>query len=715
MDRFSTGFPPEHAFSVGFWPEKHGPRPLIPREEWHEAIEEMNRFAAEEVEWWKGESAVVRLMVELPFWLMIPDCEVSVAHDRATIAAAVRGDYIEVSDGPLCLDSHANVVYIGANEDLKPGKEPPPIVAKTQAPVYRPMKTVVLFRPNALKDALVAWSERGSVTTDDTRRIRRINRVIGYFRSLAYAHIPFLNRLITSYRSTSLDPFAFEVSEWDVPVWYAENDGTLVWIGLMPYWDSDSYPVVRHMHTGERSPFFSTSPEAVQTEVNRDVPPGKLELLDALSLSYRGRFGDAVRSAVTAIEVALEAQLVSLLKKKGYTDEQVQRRLNETRKSFYDRLADYEKLSQKRLPGPMVSWIPYINGVRLRSELDWVRKLRHDVVHEGIRVDVFSRGSMLRAIETMTWLFQWLSWGDLYDPKDNRNYVFYSTIRGQIRYPFVYTDSGVVVLPDQHDTSATKSAEGLLLEQYLSTLRGEKQDIELFTSMSCEFLHLTCEDAPPESAHDPTPRERYHIIHNGRQATAFCLEFDGLIDRAAVGAVALRSLAHMRLRGHDWTTLCIVHHQRHLPAELREIEQAIPEDVTRVAAESGITVITALDLQSLVRGVGEYQWDAEQVKDLLFLPGRQGLLPPGYHWIGAYVRFYERHCVMSVQVDQGQSVKVGDTLGIRLPSRYHEERIESLQVEHEPVPAATGPCKVGIKTGLRKAELRAGQSVFVRT
>ena len=69
---------------------------------------------------------------------------------------------------------------------------------------------------------------------------------------------------------------------------------------------------------------------------------------------------------------------------------------------------------------------------------------------------------------------------------------------------------------------------------------------------------------------------------------------------------------------------------------------------------------------------------------------------------------------MSIQLADRETVKVGDTLGIRLGQRFYEEQIESLQFEHKSVQAATGPCKVGIKTKLRKADLDAGQPVYVR-
>jgi hypothetical protein len=680
---------------------------------------------------WDSPRVPIRLTVELPFWLLIPDCELFLSHDRALISAAIKGNYVEVLEGPFYQESRANVVYVGPGIDSG-SKELPRSVARTAKPIIRHMKTVVEIKADALADVLQAWQELAAAPREEPNKycyaIRRRNEAHSYLYSLALAHIPFLNHLITSYRSASYDPCAFEVSEWDVPVWYAEHDGTLVRIGLMPYWDNDRYPELGAFGKADRSKVYATSIEAVQAQANQPVAAGKLELLDALSLAYRGRFGEAVRSAVTAIEVALEGQLSKLLEEKGCSDEQIQRRLAETRNSFQDRLADYEKVSQRRLPGPMVSILPWINGVRLESELWWVRYLRHDVVHRGIRIDISSAGLMQRAMETMTWLFRWLSLEDRHVHATKDSFTWFNAMHGMSLFPVEYGVSGVTVLrfpPHKIDSSVPIVTGGLVMEQYLKTISNPTDDIEttsekagdidLFAKMSLTRLGVKGEDAPPQVAEDPILRERYHISHNGRQALVFCLAFDGLIDAATMGAVAARSLAHMRLRGPVWSTLCIIHHQRHLPTELREVENAIPDHVTRTAIECGITLITAPDLCFLVQGMIEHNWNQEAIRDLLFLPGRQGSLPPEYRRIGTYRRFFDKHSAMSVQLADGETVKVGDIIAIRLAARYHEERIESLEVDRNAVATATGPCKVGIRTNLRKSDLHEGQHVFIRT
>ena len=193
-----------------------------------------------------------------------------------------------------------------------------------------------------------------------------------------------------------------------------------------------------------------------------------------------------------------------------------------------------------------------------------------------------------------------------------------------------------------------KSSDQLIFEQYVATITDYPCDVELFTKMSLTNLHIDGADAPPQIADDPLPRETFHVCHNGLKSLVFCLECDGLIDATTVSHAAARVLAHIRSAGSEWRGLCIIHHQRHLPPELRETEKAISEDVNRIANECGLTLVTASDLCLLLIGAAVYKWDIGEVQDILFLPGRQGSSPPAYKKIGSYEHFYDRQSVMSV-------------------------------------------------------------------
>ncbi|NQT11476.1 MAG: hypothetical protein HQ582_01925 [Planctomycetes bacterium] len=698
------------AFALGFGADNGVP--LIPREG---LPEEISAMAAEESDFWKGRSIPIQLMVELPFWLMIPDCEISIAHGGATVRVRIRGKYMAVSDGPLFYDSHRNVVFIGPNDDLKAGEELPPVVARTEAAIYRPMKTVVVFRPEVMEDAVVALQEPVSATQQELREVRRVNRAAQYLQSLAYAHVPLLNRLITDYRLASRDPCAFQVSQWNVPVWFAEYNDKLVRVCLMPYSDNDWYPALRRLKGGERPPFYAASPHVVGVQTGADVAPGTLEILDARSLMYRGHVADAVRSAVTAIEVALEGQIAKLLTHNGWTEQQIQSRLEETWNDFDERVADYERISGTRIPGPVLSCLPHINGIRLKSELSCVRRLRHKIVHEGLRVNSHSRGAMVRAIETMTWLFHWLSWEEGKAQEKSRSYVFFEMMRGMgiPRYSVTYRDSGVVVLPDGHRDEQATTDDELIRLQYLATIESNEADIELFTLMSFAYLGIDAEDAPAP-VDDAVVHERYHINHKEHNAIVFCFECDGLFEPSTIEAVASRLRECGRHHEGICSALCIINHQKNRPIGRREVEGAIPDEVNQIATRFAITLITAQDLRFLVQGTMEYGWDIDRIKNLMFVPGRQGKVPPAYRRVGACVHFYGRRSVMSVELEARETAETGKILGLRLAAGYHEEPIESLQVEHRTVPAATGPCRVGIKTNLRRSDVAIGQAVFIR-
>lgn len=708
---FDTGGP-MHSVAVGIGLDNGEPLHIIPREDWPREIAAM---AAEESEFWKGKLVSIRLTVELPFWLTIPDCEILLAHDRSTVPASIRGQYMAVSDGPLFYDSHCNVVFIGPNGDLEAGKELPPVVAKTQAPVYRPMKTVVIFRPKAMEEAVLAFQEPKVLRRQESREVRRINRAASYLQSLAYAHVPFLNSLITAYRFASNDPFAFQVSQWNVPVWFAEYNDALIRVCLMPYSDNDWYPATRGCEGGERSPFYATSPHAIDVLAVADVAPGTLEILDARSLLYRGHIEDAVRSAITAIEVALEGQITKLLGHEGWTKQQIQSRLAETWNDFDKRVVDYERISGTRVPGPVLSCLPCVNGIRLKTELSRVRRLRHKIVHEGLRVDSHSRGPMLRAIETMMWLFYWLSWEEGEAQEESRSYTFFEMMRGMHvpRYLIGYGDSGVIILADEHDDGQIEIDTDLIRSQYLSSIEARDSDIELFALMSLAYLGIDAEDAPPPPE-NAVAHERYYINHREHHGAVFCIECDGVIDLNMVEAVASRLRECQQQYKGSCSGLCIVNHQRNTAIGLREIEGAVPDHANQVAKQHGLSIITAADLRFLIQGAIEYRWDMEQIRNLMFVSGRQGNVPPAYRRIGAVAHLYGRLSVMSVDLQPGETAETGKIVGIRLATRYHEEPIESLQVEHRTVSAVTGPCRVGVKTTLRRSDLGIGQSVFVR-
>ena len=316
-------------------------------------------------------------------------------------------------------------------------------------------------------------------------------------------HVSFIARLVNAYQVVSGDSFAFEVGESDLPFWFAETAGQWIGIQLMPYATFDQYPYVRDF-SGTRSIFWLAEEESLRAALADEPFPGHIELLDAWSQYYRGKFSEAIRLLATAVEIALEHVFSRFLAGKGQSDEQIAKRLELTFNNFDGRLEDYLRASDRRLPGPILSIVPYINGVRFQEELGRNRRLRHKVVHEGRRLDRSMAGEMQRTMETTTWLFRWLACNEEKPPKLRGDLNFLPSLRIQPLYTWSYMPEGVVI----DDPSKQFEAEGvgghpssgipeeMRHHQFMTCVDGEHQDLELFVRMFFGYINLECEDAP---------------------------------------------------------------------------------------------------------------------------------------------------------------------------------------------------------------------------
>ena len=336
------------------------------------------------------------------------------------------------------MDSHSNTVII-ERVDEKPSDRAAATLAgmKQSGFTLRTTRTLISIKTNVLEDAIAAIQESGR---------RRVDAQM-YFRSFVHAHLPFVNKTINAYRRAGADPFTAEVTEWDIPVWYIDADENFIPISLIPYKESDGPPVTI-TPAGETNAITFVEANDIEEALILPEVPGEIDLLDAWSLYYRGRQSDAIRSLVTSLEVLLEAKLREYLNKAGLTEAEVESRLDKSWNDFQARLTEYTRISKRRVPGPILSIFPYINGVRLREELEQVRSLRHKIVHEGERISYPFHGQMQRAMETMTWLFNWLA----ESPPRRKRRLEGDPLKGLLRgsalsLAYEYTPGGVVVQP----------------------------------------------------------------------------------------------------------------------------------------------------------------------------------------------------------------------------------------------------------------------------
>jgi hypothetical protein len=699
-------------FGVG--PALDGPLALIPREEW---AEEIKAATADELKY-DGERVPINLVVELPFWLMTPDASVSLTFEGATVDAHIRSDFVEVGNSSRFHDSRINLEYIGPSWGAPVG----PSYGPRKDLVLRQQRTVLVFDAQALREAMeatqLAHKEKAPTPKAERSRQRRINGADRYFQTLAIAHLPFVNQLVMSYRAVSQDPFAFDVSTWDVPLWWAEHDDILVRINLMPYKDSDEYPATRNATTGQRSAYYAIDTDSLRNQLTSPVPPSFVELLDAKSLLRRGRYNEAVRATVTAIEVEFESQLRRLYRERGETDEQINARLNESKLSFMDRVDEWEQLTQRRLPGPRISEYPHLNGLRLRNELINTRLLRHRIVHEGYRITVLSKGQANRAVDALTWLHEWLTGRDNYSEQHTRNGALFSAIFGMTfefgLMRFEYTTAGVVVRgrDDVNAKPIVTTNEGLAA-QFANALEPNTTDLELFAVMAFEYLGIGWKDGPPDPPGAPKTVERFRVNVDGKQIAVFLLETDGLLKNNALNPVISRMTALRHEPNLEMGCVCLIHHKRQLASESRDIEGAISEELVRMAQVNQITLIAAADLRCVIQTMSKYRWDVAKVKAQFVTPGRQGT-PPIHNAIGQVTRLFEHHNVLEIQIDEGQTLRIGDDVCIRMKDAYYEQKVESLQSDRKAVESKTGPALVGITTKLDKKAVRRRAIVYKR-
>jgi hypothetical protein len=340
---------------------------------------------------WSSPLAETLLYVELPFWLMTPAGPVNVEWSGATFTVDVCSAWMEVFSGQV-LDSRASVVHHGP---WRPnGWEPPEHLAKEFARLQilwlqRPCKTVLRLTTRAHSSAFRELSDA------EPPRARAEQQA--YWASLCEAHIPVVNELIQRYRLVTYDYFAYEVSAWDVPMWYLKHADTGYRAVLLPYREWDAKPVT--IEDGETpgdppkvQQFEWTNLDALAATSSEDATLGEFDLLDARSLMERGDYTSAVRRTVTAVEAVLRWALVTELEK-IHPPADAEQRASKTDNDFPGRLAQWRKLAR-----PQISQQEF-------DEFQTTREIRHEIVHRGRRLTHKDRGRAQRAVDTGRWLY----------------------------------------------------------------------------------------------------------------------------------------------------------------------------------------------------------------------------------------------------------------------------------------------------------------------
>lgn len=178
---------------------------------------------------WDAPWEKVILWVEMPFWLMVPDCSLAVEVRQHTYRVDVVSGFSELYAEQV-RDSRASCVYLGpipARLDPTLAKE----LEENEIPVIaRKCKTVLRIHSRCNSNVLAGRDHQ------DTRRLRDLRY---YLTALCEAHLEIVNHVIQQYRLATYDYFPYEVSPWDVPVWLVDTKTGFVPSLLLPYagWD----------------------------------------------------------------------------------------------------------------------------------------------------------------------------------------------------------------------------------------------------------------------------------------------------------------------------------------------------------------------------------------------------------------------------------------------------------------------------------------------
>lgn len=331
---------------------------------------------------WDAPSIPTLLTVELPYWLLVPDCtQIVICHDHK-FEVRIKGGCYELFHNEFH-ESRATSMNICSNPQIMTPEERR-LVRKMKLKLSRrKCKTVLQIPASCNEDVLLATTEEG----------RRSIEAIQYLQTFCGTYIEVVNTLVRSYRLSTYDYFPYEVSPWDVPHWYIKAVPFV--ITLLNYAMFDIKPPI--LKPGEPPEEYNLiSPDGLRAGLGVLPSPGELDLLDAMNLIERGNYSDAVRRVTTAIETILESLLRQLIMREGNSADDAERRLRTSRNRFDKRLKLYEELAKRKLPE------------QLSRELKATRDLRNDIVHKAMRLQFNERGPAQRAIDTGRWIYNWL-------------------------------------------------------------------------------------------------------------------------------------------------------------------------------------------------------------------------------------------------------------------------------------------------------------------
>ena len=178
----------------------------------------------------------------------------------------------------------------------------------------------------------------------------------------------------------------------------------------------------------------------------------------------------------------------------------------------------------------------------------------------------------------------------------------------------------------------------------------------------------------------------------------------------------MQLVKYITRRRKEWKTfdvngVLIINHQKNIPPLERNNNSVFTELQIKDAIEQDIGLITTWDLFLLIKGMMQYKWDPEVIRELFYETGKISNIPTHYKFIGKICAYIKKDNILGIDITSG-NLAIGEKIGYITSNGFLEENIESLQLENKNVEDVMKGHKVGIKTKFNESQFTIGLNVY---
>ena len=319
----------------------------------------------------------------------------------------------------------------------------------------------------------------------------------------------------------------------------------------------------------------------------------------------------------------------------------------------------------------------------------------------------------MRAIETSTWLYEWL-FNQRFGVESPENYTFYSLMRGHVFGSLMpkMTANGIDVEPVPKTPADVQTVQERFDVQLWDSIRPEIDDVELCVLMVLGGgLQFSCLDSDKVKNEKPSTHERFILQVDDVSHPVFCLSSDKSIGQATLKEVILRK---RNLGDSAGPAIVIVNHQRKRRLDRRNTVDVFDRSIVELAKSNEVALVTALDLVRANFSGIELKWAPKRLIQSIATPGRGLTTLPDLEFAGTVRKVYQKHSVLGIDLLAWTLIDKECALFLQLPEKLVRISIDSIEIEGVDQEICLGPVFVGIKTQLEKIDgLKEGISVYV--